>query len=62
LRTINAELPSHERLSNVFVTPPWTIENELLTPTMKIKRKKIEGFYKDQIAQCDDDETVIFLM
>ena len=32
---------------------------ELLTPTMKIKKRQIEVFYKDQTAQSVDDEAVV---
>ena len=35
LRSVNETLESHERLATIHVIEdPWTIENELLTPTM----------------------------
>lgn len=47
---VNATLDPHERLAFlVFVKEPWTIENELLTPTMKIKRNVIEAKYAGQV-------------
>jgi len=27
----------------IFSSQPWTIENEILTPTMKIRREQIES-------------------
>ena len=50
LRSVNETLESHEQLATIHVVEdPWTIENELLTPTMKIKRDQLEARYKDMI-------------
>jgi long-subunit acyl-CoA synthetase (AMP-forming) len=44
LKDVNAELVSHEKLQMIVVAQqPWTIENGFLTPTMKIRRARIEG-------------------
>ena len=49
LQHVNSQLDSHERLHNiVVVSEEWTVENKLLTPTMKIKRNAIEKLYKDK--------------
>lgn len=46
LHQVNAQLANHEKLSCVVVTgQPWTVENGLLTPTLKIKRDAIENRY-----------------
>ncbi len=43
---INASLDPHERLQTIVVArEPWTVENGLLTPTMKLKRNAIEEKY-----------------
>ena len=40
---VNEELEKHARIGAVIMTTePWTIENEVLTPTMKIRREKVE--------------------
>jgi long-chain acyl-CoA synthetase len=43
---VNAAVDHHERLQAiVIVKEPWTVENGLLTPTMKLKRNAIEERY-----------------
>ncbi len=44
LKEVNATLPAYEKLQMIVVAKePWTIENGSLTPTMKIKRSRIES-------------------
>ena len=50
LKAINADLPDYEQLRMfVVVRQPWSIENGCLTPTMKIKRAKIENVAEAQL-------------
>ena len=59
LEEVNAEVPAHERVGQIYVVPEWTIENTLLTPTMKIKRKQIEDTHKAAIeANLGGDKVV----
>lgn len=52
LDKVNARLESHERMSNiVIVDDEWTIENDLLTPTLKLKRNKLEENYGRLIGE-----------
>jgi len=50
LADVNAELAEYERLKMLVVAPePWTIDNGMLTPTMKIKRSRIESAVEPQL-------------
>ncbi len=44
LKAVNSGLSNYEELAMfVVISEPWSIENGMLTPTMKIKRSKIEA-------------------
>ncbi|MEL6124279.1 MAG: AMP-binding protein, partial [Bacteroidota bacterium] len=46
LESVNSNLPGHEKLSALVVTKDaWTDQNNLLTPTLKIKRGEINDRY-----------------
>lgn len=46
LDEVNATLDNHERIAKfVIMKEPWTVENNLITPTMKVKRNELEKKY-----------------
>lgn len=46
LKGINSGLDPHERLSCLVVmTDAWTVDNDLITPTLKVKRNRIEDLF-----------------
>ncbi len=48
LSDVNASLESHEKLSHILVEDDaWSIENGLLTPTLKIKRDLLDRKYEE---------------
>ena len=59
LNSVNEQLESHERLGAIFVArDEWTIENELLTPTLKLKRDRLEEKYQALISRPADSTVV----
>lgn len=51
-----SEFPEFWTIRSVHLTTePWTVQNNLLTPTFKIKRKALELRFGDQIASLYED-------
>tara|TARA_B100000963_G_scaffold20815_2_gene15694 strand:- start:14023 stop:15654 length:1632 start_codon:yes stop_codon:yes gene_type:complete len=62
LENINNILENHEKIHNFIVLDqPWTVENKLLTPTMKIKRNLIEKKYSIFYKDWYDKESIFFI-
>ncbi|HMQ72927.1 MAG TPA: AMP-binding acetyl-CoA synthetase, partial [Rubrivivax sp.] len=46
LKHINATLDPHEQLDCLVITAEaWTVDNDLITPTFKVKRNRIEDMF-----------------
>jgi long-chain acyl-CoA synthetase len=51
LRAVNAKLDPHERLCCIaVVSAPWTVESGLVTPTLKVRRSRIDATYSIHYA------------
>lgn len=59
---VNGRLDPHEKLKLLVVTRgEWSIENGILTPTLKIKRNVLENRFQDRIENWyDSDEKVLW--
>ena len=62
LQVVNPKLDGHEKIHNIIIVKEdWTVENELLTPTMKIKRNAIEKIYQSNYVSWYEGERVILV-
>ncbi|NMP16396.1 AMP-binding protein [Thalassotalea sp. Y01] len=60
LNEVNEELESHQRLDYLYICKDgWTTENELLTPTLKLKRTQIEDTYTPRLPAKSKDKVVV---
>ena len=52
MEAVNGPLEPHEAIGKIVVVKDiWTIDNNLMTPTMKVKRNEIEKRYHALIAK-----------
>lgn len=52
LDEVNREVADYEQLRMIVVTrEPWAIENGFLTPTMKVRRNRIEAAVQEQVER-----------
>lgn len=61
LAAVNEKLEAHEKIPQVYmVTDEWTIESELLTPTMKMRRNVIDAKYRAWIEESVGGSSVVW--
>jgi long-chain acyl-CoA synthetase len=54
------EFPGYAKIRRLALTlEPWTIDNDLITPTMKLKRHKITDRFAPQIANFYEGHTLV---
>jgi len=52
IKKYNPLFAHHEQIKNFeLLADEWSVDNNILTPTMKVKRKVIESLYKDKIEK-----------
>ncbi|MBK6338218.1 MAG: AMP-binding protein [Bacteroidetes bacterium] len=63
MKEINPALEKHERMKKIVImSEEWTVENNLLTPTMKVKRNVLEKKYESNYENWyNSKENIIWL-
>jgi long-chain acyl-CoA synthetase len=63
LRSVNGQLEPHEQLRFIAVCPtPWTVDNGLLTPTLKVRRVTLEKAYEARFGEWEKlKRTIVWL-
>jgi len=52
VKELNLDLESYEKIAKVVIMEEdWSVDNGLLTPTLKVKRNRVEGIHKDRYSQ-----------
>lgn len=60
LTFVNAKLASYKKVGAVvIVKEQFSVENDMLTPTLKIKRSKVHNRYKDRMLAWIESEEVV---
>ncbi|WP_028008273.1 AMP-binding protein [Solimonas flava] len=56
MQAVNATLENHEEIAKIIVAKDaWTIDNNIMTPTMKVKRNEVEKRYATLLEKCAGD-------
>jgi long-subunit acyl-CoA synthetase (AMP-forming) len=60
LISINGKLDSHKKVKKIVVMKEaWSVENEILTPTLKIKRNVLDKRYLEQYNDWYEEKAVV---
>ena len=62
VKSINKDLVDYERIKKIIIAKEdWTIENGILTPTLKVKRNVLEAQYEGRLeGWYNEEESVIW--
>ncbi|MDG1731874.1 MAG: AMP-binding protein [Thalassotalea sp.] len=56
---VNKGLESHQRLDYLYICKKaWTVDNELLTPTLKLKRNSIESHFSPLLPEAPEKRII----
>jgi long-chain acyl-CoA synthetase len=57
--TVNKTLEDHESICKIVISrDTWSIDNGMMTPTMKVRRNEVEKRYSALLAECEKQREV----
>lgn len=60
LNKVNTGCANHERVSTIVVTQEvWSEDNQLLTPTLKVRRERIDARYADRYLRWHEEPSTV---
>ena len=63
LNTVNVQLEHHEQLRFIVISEqPWTIDNELITPTLKVRRSTLEQRFSPRFEEWEKSQQKVIWM
>jgi long-chain acyl-CoA synthetase len=55
---VNAGLEPHEAIAKIYITrDAWTIDNNMMTPTMKVRRNEVEKRFGEALAAAEKNRS-----
>ncbi len=62
MEELNAQAMKHEQIKSIVITKEaWTVENAMMTPTLKVKRNVLEQVYEDKLhVWYENKETIVW--
>lgn len=62
LEEVNKELPSYQKVSTIVVVKDiWDVSNNLLTPTLKVKRNEMNSRYQNLLLGWHEDKKAVVM-
>ncbi|MEM8898068.1 MAG: AMP-binding protein [Bacteroidota bacterium] len=60
--TVNSSIPNYQRVSKIIVIDePWSVENGMLTPTLKVKRNVMNERFRDAMQDWQNaSDSILF--